>query len=160
MFENKLTRRQALKVAGAAALGGLAATTFVGSRIARADHGEKVELKILMGEFFFQVEGQEKNAPIRIPAGKTIAFAFKNVGVVEHDARLGRGPFTSGGDFEGYNEYTAGGTDGSFMALRLEAGQEGELVFFIPEAKKGEWELGCFLPGHYAAGQKTTVIVE
>jgi len=159
MVENKLTRRQALKVAGAAALGGLAATTFGGSRIARADEGEPWEsyvderIEIEMGSMFFQVKGQEKNAPITLQIGKIYLLEFVNLDAeVHHNALLGKDP-----DVENHHYKTL--LIDNFFGVELEGGQAGEIFFQVPN-KPGEWEMGCFVSGHYEAGMKAPLIVK
>ena len=34
------------------------------------------------------------------------------------------------------------------------------MTFTLPTSKRGEWETGCFLPGHFEAGMKGILIVE
>jgi uncharacterized cupredoxin-like copper-binding protein len=40
------------------------------------------------------------------------------------------------------------------------AGQTFLMTFALPEDRRGEWETGCFLSGHYEAGMHGTLIVE
>lgn len=47
-----------------------------------------------------------------------------------------------------------GGTE-----LLLRPGGRAIATFTIPAEKAGEWEIGCFLPGHYEAGMKGVLIV-
>ncbi|GBD11912.1 hypothetical protein HRbin23_01595 [bacterium HR23] len=48
-----------------------------------------------------------------------------------------------------------------FDELEVEPGVKDIWVrITIPEEMKGEWEIGCFVPGHYEAGMHTTLIVE
>jgi uncharacterized cupredoxin-like copper-binding protein len=47
-----------------------------------------------------------------------------------------------------------------FLGLHLKPGEKAVLHIWIPEDKKGEWEIGCFMPGHYEAGQKAPLIIE
>ena len=40
------------------------------------------------------------------------------------------------------------------------AGETFLMTFTLPEDRRGEWETGCFLSGHYEAGMHGTLIVE
>ncbi len=159
MSEKKMTRRKALKTAGAAALGGLAAT-MVKSRNVRAQADEPHELWldeeifIEMGSMFFRIPGGENNAPITLEAGKKYALYFFNLDDdVAHNALFGRDP-----DLENHN-YKEWLLDG-FFGVETHQGESGAEVFIqIPEDKKGEWEIGCFVTGHYEAGMKVPLIV-
>lgn len=120
-------------------------------------------IEIHMGEMFFQVhkvDGEEvdaaKNAPIEIEAGEELVLVFENVGTVEHEVHFGRNAFQENGVFVGYEESLFDG----FLGLELQPGERAELHILIPEEKRGEWEIGCFIPGHYAAGMKAPFIVK
>lgn len=135
--------------------------------------------EITMGEFYFQVAGAEKNAPITLKAGETVTLDFKNVGVIVHEAMLGRETKMEDGRLHGYKENLLEGVKvmlehkmrvgnmerkfgieaESLEELQVEPGMEVELQFTVPN-RVGEWELGCFVSGHYQAGQRTTIIIE
>jgi len=34
------------------------------------------------------------------------------------------------------------------------------LIFKLPKTAMGQWEMGCFMPGHYQMGMKLPIIVE
>jgi plastocyanin len=52
-----------------------------------------------------------------------------------------------------------GGHSGAFE-LKVEPHMgRAELTFVVPD-RKGTYEIGCFLPGHYEAGMKGTITVE
>src|SRR3989304_2895298 len=75
----QFTRRQLFKSAGAAAVAGV-----IGSQISQPAnaHGDiDEEIVITTGEMFFQQEGKEKGAAIRVPANKVVRLIFKNGGV-------------------------------------------------------------------------------
>lgn len=139
--------------------------------------GEVIEVDILMGEMFFQVEGQEKNAPIVLEAGHTYELVFKNVGTVLHEAKFGKDLKTDDqGNPTGYNENLfedvevkiKGDMAGGEFEIEAEGLEEIDIspgdvlkvVVTIPEEKKGEWEIGCFVPGHYQAGMHAPLIIE
>lgn len=149
----KLTRRQALKMAGVTALG-LAAAGRLNLAFAQDEEEEgglepweefaDEKIKIEMGNFYFQVEGKEKNAPIELEVGKIYVLEFKNATDVEHNAHFGRDADL---DHRRYNELLIDG----FFGIELEAGEEGEVIVQVP-GKPGDWEIGCFITGHYEAG--------
>jgi len=163
---------------GVLALGVLAfGSVLTSSQLTALAHGEEeetgevVEVTILMGEMFFQVEGQEKNAPIVLEAGVTYELIFKNVGAVLHEAMFGKGLKTDDeGNPAGYNENLfedvevkiEGDMAGGEFEIEAEGLEEIEIspgdvlkvIVTIPEEKKGEWEIGCFIPGHYQAGMR------
>lgn len=149
------TRRELLtragKAAGAVALAGVVGTSVV--KTASAHVNIEAEIEISMGEMFFQAAGQDKGAAIRVPANKAVRLKFKNDGVVLHDVHFGRDADL---DRRLYKENLST----PFDMLEYPAGGEAWLTFTFSDAQKGEWELGCFQPGHYEAGMKTPFIVE
>jgi len=139
--------------------------------------GEVTEVEISMGEFFFQVEGQPENAPIVLEAGVTYELVFKNVGAVLHEAKFGKDLKTNDeGQPVGYNEnlfedvevkiegdMAGGGFEVEAEGLEeidISPGDTLKVIVTIPEEKVGEWEIGCFIPGHYEAGMKAPLIVQ
>ena len=44
--------------------------------------------------------------------------------------------------------------------LELDPAVSVAVSFELPADRKGSWELGCFVPGHYEAGMKLPIIVE
>ena len=107
-----------------------------------------------------------------LEAGTTYAIVLRNVGVVKHEAVFGRDLKKTEGipiDFETYLfrdvpvmiqgpgwEVEAFGTN----EIELEAGEEAELLVTIPEDAVGEWEIACFIPGHYQAGMHAPLVIE
>lgn len=151
----KLSRRELLsktaKVAGAVALAGVAGTaTFTRTASAHTDIDE--EITIIMGDLFFQQEGQGKGEAIRVSANKVVRLIFRNEGAVLHDAHFGRGA-----DLDGrkYGENLSA----PFDMLEIPAGSEAWLTFTFNDDQKGDWEIGCFQAGHYEAGMKSPFIV-
>lgn len=41
--------------------------------------------------------------------------------------------------------------------VQVEPGETVEVTFTLPEDRAGEWEIGCFEPGHYEAGMHATL---
>ena len=137
-----------------------------------AARAEAVKLEILMGEMFFQLEGQEPNATITLAAGITYAITLRNIGVVKHEAVFGHDLVKTEGipiDFSTYLfgdvEVMITGDDWEVEALgtreiELVAGHEAELLVTIPEDASGEWEIACFIPGHYQAGMRIPLEID
>ncbi len=150
MNTTHLSRRELLRVAGTAVLGGAILNSV--SALAQKDP-TKADVEIKMGEFYFQVPGKDKNAPIELPAGKELLIKFVNEGKVAHEAHFGRG-FDSTKRL--YKEELMPG----FLGIHLEPNQIGYLHMLLSEKQKGEWEIGCLIPGHYEAGQKVKLIIK
>lgn len=139
---------------------------------------EPTELHIHMGEFFFQVEGQAQGAPIEVEAGKTYMLKFHIDGKIQHEAMIGDPTqlHMEDGMAHGYvNNLFDGVTlklmgtikDREFrvavmglMEIDLKQDQLLAIEFTLPESKKGQWEIGCFIMGHYEAGMKIPLIVK
>ncbi len=145
------TRRNLLKAAAGAALVGMAGTGL--TRTASAHVDIDAEITVIMGDLFFQQEGRGQGEAVRLPANQVVRLIFKNEGAVLHDAHFGLEP-----DLEGrkYGQNLAV----PFDMLEVPAGGEAWLTFSFSDDQKGEWELGCFQPGHYEAGMKAPFIVE
>lgn len=113
-----------------------------------------------MGELYFRAGDGEPNGPIELPAGERIMVRLVNEGAAAHEIHFGRDA-----DLEErlYREDLLG-TEGEhgahgFMAVVLQPGESSSLLFVIPETKRGEWEIACFMPGHYEGGQHAPLIV-
>jgi len=138
--------------------------------------GFERKLTINMGEMFFQAAGQAKNAPINIEPGVPYRLTFKNVGTVVHRVKFGRGLIVEEGVPFAYTEnlfkdvlvkVRGAGEETTFrvvadqlIELDLDAGQEIEVLFTLPADKSGEWELGCFVVGHYEAGMHAPLVIQ
>ncbi|MFB6285803.1 MAG: hypothetical protein ABEK03_04400 [Candidatus Bipolaricaulia bacterium] len=167
-----ITRRNLLRGTGLAALGGVAAAggsaLFNGHRaLAQSpesfDKVREPDTEIAMGEFYFQEitsDGRrEKNAPIELPAGEELLIRVINEGNVIHLISMGRDADASG--LGGYRENLfGGGAIGSgFVSVNVTPGNEFLLHIFLPDDATGEWEIGCFVSGHYQAGMKAPLII-
>jgi uncharacterized cupredoxin-like copper-binding protein len=121
-------------------------------------------LDIQLGEFLFQPQ------EVRLKAGETVTLDVRNSGALEHEFMLGRG---AGHDGVGHAEdflkdlrLEARMTDGTFgegdhgRMMLVRPGGMGQLTMEVPPDRKGEWEMACFLPGHYEGGMKGRLIVE
>ena len=133
---------------------------------------ERVVVRIEMGEFYFQVEGHERNEPIVLLAGQPYEIVFVNVGMMEHEVLIGRDVIVEDGIPDGYEvnlldavevdvvgEGWEVGTSG-FVEVELDAGETVVLHFTLPDEAIGTWEIGCFIPGHYQAGMLAPFVVE
>lgn len=152
-----LSRRKFMKVAGVSALGSLVASTLPYKVLAHED-GEAMDL--YMGELYFRLEEGEKNAPITLEAEERHLLRLINEGGATHEIHFGRDADLVE---RAYKEDLLG-TEGEhgahgFMAVVLEPGEAATMMFVIPETKKGEWEVGCFMTGHYEGGQRAPLIV-
>jgi len=167
-----ITRRNLLRGTGLAALGGVATAggyTLLSNRQAQAQSPESFnkirtpDTEIALGEFFFQEitsDGRrEKNAPIELPAGEEVLIRFINEGNDIHLVSMGRDADPSG--LGGYRENLfGGGAIGSgFLSINVETGNQALLHIFLPDDAAGEWEIGCFVSGHYRAGMKAPLII-
>ncbi len=137
---------------------------------------EKVPIN--MGDLFFADTSGAHGGTFRVSAGKTVGLHIVNDGQIEHEVLFGRGGlvFADDGAPEGFNiplfedvpadvfvympEKVEVGTDGGLGELEMEAGGELWVRANFPDAVKGEWEIACFVPGHYEAGMKATLIIE
>lgn len=145
------------------------------------DHDDDVTVvRVVMGEMYFQVDGEEKGAPLRLQAGQRYELVFKNVGQMKHEVLLGRDVIVSDGRPSDYREHLLGSVEvgieiettvdgqkrdieieaAGIKELELEPGTELALNFMLPAKAKGKWELGCFIAGHYEAGMRLDLLIE
>ncbi len=98
---------------------------------------------VAMGELLF------RPARVRVPAGRAVRLAFRNVGRVAHQALVGDQAEQDAAEARG----GAGGPAG--RTLTLDPGKSGGLVVTVP--RDTTLVLGCHLPGHWSAGMRGTV---
>lgn len=128
------------------------------SAAAGADRTVNIEMK----EFGFSP------AAITLRAGERVIFRVKNTGATEHDLMAGRDPKPSEGYhddlFAGVEVRMTGGAETGHGAthrgvgLMLAATRSGAVTFTVPN-RPGEYEFGCFVPGHYELGMKGTLTI-
>jgi uncharacterized cupredoxin-like copper-binding protein len=142
--------------------------------------------EIDMGEFYFATPDGTKNPVFRLSVGKTIGLHLHSDGAVLHEVVLGRGPLEFaetdvGGRkvavpegystnlfkeieadvFFYYGDVKAEVGGANFGEIEMDPGLQNTWIRFkVPETLKGEWELGCFAPGHYEAGMHAKVIID
>ncbi len=162
----KLSRRTLFKVAsGAMATIGAWVTSVYPPRVAAHGYGHGYvnaqDHVITMGESYFRVDEQEQNAPLTLEAGRMYMLALKNEGQVRHEIRFGRNLLHEqqiyDEDLIGYGSEERG-AHGSFSVM-LRPRESCTLSLVIPVNRTGEWEFGCFMPGHYSFGQHAKLIV-
>ena len=154
------TRRTFLKTASLAAVGGLLSGVLPW-RAARAheDHGAPADLMIRMGEMYFHVDGVEEGEPFEFSAGEPHLIHFMNEGAVDHEVHFGREPSLEHFTYMQNLFNTGGSSRSGFMGLHLKPAETATLHLWIPEEHRGEWEIGCFIPGHYEAGMKAPFVI-
>lgn len=117
---------------------------------------------IEMGNFSFTP------ATIRLRAGERATVRLHNPSNAEHDFFVGQQPDPANAryavdlfqgvevEFVGKGRVMRGGS--AFRAV-IPPVAAGQLTFTVPD-RKGVYEIGCFLPGHYQGGMKGTLVVE
>ena len=139
--------------------------------IVQADDYDPV-IVISMGDHFFEVPGSERDAPIKVKAGRVYFLQIRNNGKQEHNVEWGRDVLTKDGVPELYATQLMGyvpvkithklwdvKVDG-LRDLNMKPGEQIELEVIFPESARGDWEIGCFRPGHYDGGMRLPFIVE
>lgn len=125
-------------------------------------------IQLQMGELYFKPE------PIRLKAGETVQLELINEGQQEHEFMVGREVEMHQGQPDGYatdffkgvklSHKTENGKtqqeSGHGTMVMLDGNSKATLTFKVPDNRKGEWEVGCFVIGHYQSGMKGKLIVE
>lgn len=144
------------RVHGAIAAFAVLAGACGGSAPSGPNTGRTIQVE--MREFSFSP------AQVVLAPGEKVTFAFKNVGAVEHEFMAG----TDAMGGKGYaHDWLAEAKDGSAgdhggghagEGIRIAPSRSGTLTITVP-SEKGEFEFGCFVPGHYESGMKGTITV-
>ena len=126
-------------------------------------------IKVLMGDHFFEVNGNDRGTPLRVKAGQVFWIVLKNNGEYEHHVSWGRNLIDY---YDGYRENLLENVQVNITGEKfrlvanglpdfyLHPGQEAELEMTLPAEVIGEWEMGCFRPIHYESGMHLKFIVE
>ena len=121
-------------------------------------------------------------AVLQIPAERPVTLVFVNKGVVEHEFMVGRRAVN--GDFEvdllanvnvemgsedmaDHDDTGAAPHDHPGMDVQDDhgtmvltgPGMRGRMTFVLPGDLRAEWEMACFIPGHYDGGMHGVVVV-
>jgi uncharacterized cupredoxin-like copper-binding protein len=134
---------------------------------------EHKTIEIIMDDYSFEPK------EIVIPAGEKTELKFINKGDAVHEFMAGK-KITS--NDEGYKEDLFEGVevikyinskavegdnhkhDHHGIMIEIEPGEEGSLVFTLPESKKGEWDMGCFIEfgtkTHHDLGMHGKIIIK
>jgi uncharacterized cupredoxin-like copper-binding protein len=127
---------------------------------------------LVMGDHFFEVAGQDRGTPIKVKAGRVYYLQIRNDGKQEHNIEWGRDVLTKDGVPDRYATNLIGYvpvkithelldvTVDGLRDMNMQAGQRVELELIFPESARGEWEIGCFRPGHYDDGMRVPIIIE
>ncbi len=145
---------------------------------------DTVEIEVRLDEFSFSPD------PLEIPAERPVRLVVRNVGKVSHEFMAGREPkendfeddlfagvtvdIRSGeaAEMDGEHGHEAGGHDEMEGMRGMGHGDEhGTMVMVDPEkttymtftlsaSKRGTWSMACFVPGHFAAGMRGTLVVK
>jgi Cu+-exporting ATPase len=91
---------------------------------------------------------------ISVHSGETVAFEIANPGQVPHEFVIGDAAEQAAHEAE----MAGGGMNTSEAnAVEVPAGQTARLVYTF--GQPGRLEIGCHVPGHYAAGMRGTIII-
>ncbi len=141
------------------------------------------KVALTMTEFRFEP------ATIHLRVGEQVVLTIRNKGAAEHEWSAGRGvvntqdekgyhqdlfallkPNVTGREYElekvstrrNAKEAAEGEqyTKTLSTEVDVEPGGMATLQFTVPAAAKGEWQMGCFIPGHYESGMKGSLVVE
>ena len=123
-------------------------------------------VQVKLSEFAFQPN------PIRVKAGETVQLELINDGKNEHEFMAGRTVDMHQGEANGYQkdffDSVKATSDkikfikehGHGSMIRIPAGARTTITFTAPTTVVGEWEVGCFVVGHYQSGMKGALVVE
>jgi uncharacterized cupredoxin-like copper-binding protein len=147
----------------------LAAGALLLSACATAEQDDQAAaeaISISMTEFAFDP------GDVGFPTDREITLALTNDGDIPHEFMAGRQPMPDDGGymgdlFDGVHPTVtppeavtmdAHDAHAGFM-VRVQPGETVQVAFTLPEDKAGEWEIGCFEPGHHEAGMHATLTV-
>lgn len=139
----------------------------------------EAKITIVMGEelpvMYFADPDGERGGPFTLPAGKIVGIRVINSGELEHEIAFGREFDPSAGETGEYKENLFASLPTDIFVFKpvkveiegavfgeIEAEPQGDFwirTVFPPEMK-GEWEIACFVEGHYDAGMKAAFIIQ
>lgn len=104
-------------------------------------------------------------ATISVKSGETVTLRLKNTGTIEHEFMAGREAMAGMGYMEDWlamaraEHATGHDMDHQGSGMRVQPKDTATLTITVP-AEKGEFEFGCFMPGHYESGMTGKLIVQ
>ncbi|MBI3661093.1 hypothetical protein HY230_11580 [Candidatus Acetothermia bacterium] len=114
------------------------------------------EIEVTMKEFGFDLKivksdgaAELKDNVLNLKVGKIVRFKIKNGGTTRHDFHLGNTADTA-------SELYKNNPFEPYDMLEFDVGSKTDLTLTIPD-KAGDYEMGCFQAGHYAAGMKRPI---
>ncbi len=146
----------------------------------------EVVVELDMRDMFFATPGGQAAPVIKVPSGKTVGLHLHNEGAAMHELVIGRKPVEfvehevdgkkvsvpdgytkalfkelDADAFFYYGEAKVELGGATFEEIEVEPGiRDIWLRLTFPPELRGEWEIGCFAPGHYEAGMHAALIVE
>ena len=150
---------------------------------ARADEANipPIQIKLNLNEMKIEVEGEPLKKNISLKAGQRYKLTFENRGSVRHEVLLGRGiqhnienheleyaqnllsatsTIITGAIFLGEQKKIWYAETPGFNELELDPGTRISIIFTLNETQVGDWEIGCFAPGHHEAGMFISLTVQ
>ena len=118
-------------------------------------------VRVTLSEFAFTPN------ELHLPAGVVVTLELRNRGQAQHEVMAGTGypehegyasDLFAGVSVELTNTSTRDHAHRGF-AIIVAPGKTARATFAVPD-RKGVYEIGCFEPGHYAAGMVGRLIVE
>lgn len=106
-----------------------------------------------------------------LQSGKTYQLTLVNRGTVEHEFMAGRQMMMGGEEEHGYMQnffegievlvqFEGGAVEvDELVEVEVEPGHQVTLTFTVPDGKRGEWEIACFVSGHYELGMHGALTV-
>jgi uncharacterized cupredoxin-like copper-binding protein len=154
----------------------LATISGGGQAQAQSVSGEPIVIEVTMADFSFSP------AVLQIPADRPVTLVFANTGLVEHEFMVGRRAVNGNFDVDLFENITvemaseavadhddadtaphdhpaAEAQDDHGTMVLTGPGMQSSMTFMLPGDLRGEWEMACFIPGHYDGGMHGTVIV-
>jgi uncharacterized cupredoxin-like copper-binding protein len=142
------------------------------------EHGAKPKrleaiIEIDLNEFVFADPTGAENPTFTLPVGKTVGIHLHNEGKIVHELMIGRGHSAEGEYAEllteavpsdvffyyGDQKTEVGGA--LFEELEVEQGiRDTWIRITVPAEMAGEWEIGCFIEGHYDQGMHAKLVFQ
>lgn len=107
---------------------------------------------LIAGDIYFEIEGQDRGAPLHVQAGEIVTFVIRNVGGMPHNVQFGR-------DLDPQSRRYTEELYPGFAGVDVDAGGSARVTLQMP-VESGNWEVGCLVLGHYEAGQRLELVVE